>query len=139
MIIVNKPDAFVLSRHVIISLVGFVFEHEGFNLGRLVISFVSDEELLQMNRDFLQHDYYTDVISFGGITDNWINGELYISYNRACDNSKIHGVSYENELLRLIIHGALHLAGWLDSTANQRTLMTEREDYYLSLNVRSST
>lgn len=139
MLVINIPEDLIIDRQEINSLVGFVLNIEGFRIGRIIISFISDEEMLNMNNAFLNHDYYTDVISFGGAKEQWVNGELFISYERAFENSNSIGIEFNRELYRLIVHGVLHLSGWLDSTDKERQLMTQREDYCLSLYYNSST
>jgi probable rRNA maturation factor len=92
---------------------------------------VSDEELLEMNRRFLDHDYYTDVITFS-IEPKPLEGEIYISVDRAREQAAEHGVGLYDEVRRLAIHGALHLAGYDDATDEERERMRRREDRYLT-------
>lgn len=97
--------------------------------------FCSDEELLGINQKFLQHDYYTDIITFN-LTDNKHNpiiGEVYISIDRVKDNAKIYNTSLQQELHRVVFHGILHLCGYKDKTKAQKTIMTQKENLYLKL------
>ncbi|MDB5191601.1 MAG: ybeY [Segetibacter sp.] len=112
-----------------------VFIQEGHTLSQLNYIFCSDEYLLQINKDFLQHDYYTDIITFdlSEARENGIIGEVYISADRVKDNAGQNKVSKREELLRVIFHGALHLCGYRDKKKSEITLMREKEDYYLRL------
>ena len=92
--------------------------------------FCSDAYLLQMNVDFLNHDYYTDVITFQH-TEGLIHGDVFISTERVADNARSGGVSFEQELLRVMVHGVLHLAGYRDKTPEEERLMREKEDFHL--------
>ena len=94
--------------------------------------FCSDEYLLKMNIEYLQHDYYTDIISFDYCEDNKILGDLFISKDRVLDNSIQHNVSFDFEIQRVIVHGVLHLCGYKDKTDVEEILMRNKEDYYLS-------
>lgn len=112
----------------------FIKERKG--LQSLQYIFCSDEYLLNINRQFLNHDYFTDIITFelgehtmGGLTV----GEIYISTDRVRDNSKEEGNTYKQELLRVIFHGALHLCGYNDKTPKEIKMMREMEEWYLNL------
>ena len=90
--------------------------------------------LLQMNRDFLQHDYYTDIITFGlSEKGQPVEAEVYISLDRVKENARIHGATQANETLRVVFHGALHLCGYKDKKKSEITLMRQKEDQYLRL------
>jgi probable rRNA maturation factor len=95
--------------------------------------FCSDSYLLQMNRSFLQHDYYTDIITFDLSEGAGTIGEVYISTDRVKENAVSHQCSYSNEILRVMIHGALHLIGYKDKKKSEITIMRQKEDYYLRL------
>ncbi len=111
-----------------------LFLEEGHKLNELNVIFCADEALLEINRNFLQHDYYTDIITFPLSTRfDPIQAELYISVDRVKENAKQGGVSFKNELLRVIFHGCLHLAGYGDKSSQQIKKMREREDHYLRL------
>jgi rRNA maturation RNase YbeY len=95
---------------------------------------MSDDELLKINQQFLQHDYYTDIITFdNGTTDKMIMGELYISLDRVRDNAKIMGEKYQLEFLRVIAHGVLHLIGYQDKKSEQIVEMRACESKLISL------
>ncbi len=116
------------------SFIAQIFKTEGKKLNQLTYIFCSDEYLLQINRQFLQHDYYTDIISFdlsehpGAPTE----GEIYISTDRVKDNASIQHTTIEQELHRVIFHGALHLCGYKDKQKKQQEIMRVKEDHYLS-------
>lgn len=104
---------------------------EGFCLGDISIVFCSDGYLLQMNRDYLQHDYLTDIITFDYGEDGVLSGDLFISVDRVRENSETYGVMFHVELLRVMIHGIMHLAGYKDRTGREEEQMRERENHYL--------
>lgn len=95
--------------------------------------FCSDEYLLNVNRTFLQHDYYTDIITFPlDETEKKTVAEIYISIDRVKENATTEKVTFENELQRVIFHGVLHLCGFKDKTKAQSQLMREMEDQWLA-------
>ena len=104
---------------------------EGYEPGDIQYIFCSDDYLLGINRQFLQHDYYTDIITFDLSSGDKIDAEVYISLDRVKDNARSFGVSYRQEALRVIFHGALHLCGYGDKTKSEITLMREKESAYL--------
>jgi rRNA maturation RNase YbeY len=108
-------------------------KNEGFELGELSYNFCTDEHLLQLNTTHLNHDFYTDIITFELNENKTIIGDIYISIDRVKDNAKQNDKTFSNELKRVIIHGTLHLCGYKDKTKKDATLMREKEDYYLSL------
>jgi probable rRNA maturation factor len=109
----------------------FVKEKQG--LESLVYVFCSDAFLLNINNTFLQHDYYTDIISFNlSEQPKQLIGEIYISIDRVKDNAVQLKTSYSNEMLRVIFHGALHLCGYKDKTKADIAMMRSKEDYYLA-------
>lgn len=95
--------------------------------GDINIIFCSDEYLLEVNKQYLNHDYYTDIITFNYNTDK-INGDLFISLDRVADNANQNNVPRETELLRVIIHGVLHLLGYNDKTAKEEKEIRAKED-----------
>jgi probable rRNA maturation factor len=109
-------------------------EAEGKALSTINFIFCSDEYLLQMNLEYLQHDTYTDVITFpyAEKEDDFIEGDIFISVERTAENAAKFGVTPEQELHRVMIHGVLHLIGYEDKTAAKKKRMTEKEDEYLS-------
>lgn len=103
------------------------------NIENVTYIFCSDENLLQMNKQHLKHDYYTDIITFDYSNECEIAGDLFISVDRVKDNATNFSKSFYDELHRVMIHGVLHLLGYKDKTANEKLLMRKKEDYYLTL------
>jgi rRNA maturation RNase YbeY len=111
-----------------------LFQQEGYVVAELIYVFCSDEFLLDMNTRFLKHDYFTDIITFNlGDPAGDIVGEVYISVDRIKANAKDYDVSQEEELRRVMFHGALHLCGYGDLTKRQKEVMRSKEDKYLEL------
>lgn len=110
-----------------------VVSRETFSLGEVSIVFTSDENLLAINREFLQHDYFTDIITFDYSEGRVVSGELYISVDTVASNAAGLGMSFDDELDRVIIHGILHLCGYKDKTPAEQTGMRAKEDDYLSI------
>ena len=105
-----------------------VANEEGFLIDTLVFLFVDDNEILEMNKKFLKHDYYTDVITFGDVKDKKISGDIAISIERVLDNSKTYGVEFEDELKRVMVHGLLHIMGYNDKASNDKSVMSQKEN-----------
>ena len=106
---------------------------EGFKLAELTYVFCSDEYLLQINQQYLNHDTYTDIITFDNSDENsTIAGDIFISIERIKENAAKFTVTEAQELHRVIIHGALHLLGYKDKSVADKKKMTLKEDYYLS-------
>lgn len=111
-----------------------LFKLEGFVLKQLNIIFCTDKALLEMNRKFLKHDYFTDIITFPLSDKNQpIEAELYISIDRIKENARINNETYTRELHRVIFHGCLHLSGYNDKSSQQIKRIRERETHYLRL------
>ncbi len=116
------------------SLVALIFKKEKVAMGGLNYVFCSDAYLLDINRRFLQHDYYTDIITFGLSEEGMpVEAEIYISVDRVQENARELGISFREEMLRVIFHGALHLCGYRDKKKAEVLLMREKENSYLRL------
>ena len=105
----------------------------GRKVGEIGYLFVNDEKILEVNNEYLGHDYYTDIITFDYDEGNQINGDLIISLDTVRSNAKLFGKPYEEELYRVIIHGILHLCGINDKGPGERELMEAAEDKALAL------
>ncbi|MDA0972514.1 MAG: rRNA maturation RNase YbeY [Bacteroidetes bacterium] len=106
---------------------------EEFLLSRLTIQFCSDDYLLEMNKTHLDHDYYTDIITFDSSKPPILKGELYISWDRVKENALGAGVKAEQELERVMVHGLLHLMGYGDKSEVAAAQMREKEEWALCL------
>jgi rRNA maturation RNase YbeY len=115
----------------VVSKMSQVIENEGFKEGDLSVVFCSDTYLLEINKAHLDHDYYTDILTFSYNENNLINGDLFISVDRLKENAEVNNVEFLNELSRVVIHGVLHLCGYNDKTPEEITLMREKESDYL--------
>lgn len=111
----------------------FCAETFDYQIGELTYVFCSDEHLYQMNVKYLSHDTYTDIITFDYTEENVVSGDLFISIDRVKDNALKYGVSFENELKRVMVHGLLHLLGFKDKSDEDADLMRKKEDYCLTL------
>lgn len=110
-----------------------VAESYGKKVGDIAYIFCDDEKILEVNRQYLQHDYYTDIITFDYTEGNVISGDLFISLDTVRSNSEEQGTTYEEELHRVIIHGILHLCGINDKGPGEREQMEQAENKALSL------
>lgn len=106
---------------------------EGKKVGKINYIFLSDDGLLQVNRDYLQHDYYTDVITFDYVKGKTISGDIYVSLPRISENAITHSKDFTSELHRVLAHGLLHLCGYKDKTDEDKTEMRSKEDFYLNI------
>ena len=104
----------------------------GFSVGNIHYIFCSDERELEVNREFLGHDYYTDVITFDYSTASTLNGDIFISLDTVRSNAEMVGTTFEHELHRILIHGVLHLTGQGDKTPETKAQMTEKEEIALA-------
>ena len=105
---------------------------EGLEVGVLSYVFMSDDALLDYNRNYLNHDFYTDVITFDDSFDRVINGDILVSVDRVIDNSNQLKIKFKEEFLRVVIHGVLHLCGYKDKLDDDIKVMREKEQYYLN-------
>jgi rRNA maturation RNase YbeY len=110
-----------------------VAESEIRRMGDVSIIFCSDPYILDINLKYLQHDYFTDIITFDYCEGDKISGDLFISVDSVRENSVQYGTEFEDELNRVMVHGILHLIGYDDHTKADQKTMREKENYYLSL------
>lgn len=108
-----------------------LFKKEGKRVDSINYIFCSDKRILEINRQFLDHNYYTDIITFDLSESEKLTAEIYISLERVRDNARTHESTLKSELLRVIFHGALHLCGYGDKTKGEKTIMREKENQYL--------
>lgn len=104
----------------------------GFSVGNINYIFCSDERELEVNRQFLGHDYYTDVITFDYSTPTTLNGDIFISLDTVRSNAEMVSTTFDHELLRILIHGVLHLTGQGDKTPETKAQMTQKEESALA-------
>ncbi len=105
----------------------------GFRVGELHYLLCTDEEELAVNRQFLGHDYYTDVITFDYSTPSTVSGDIFISLETVRSNAEEAGTAYDDELRRIIVHGLLHLTGQADKTPETKAQMTAKEENALTM------
>ena len=110
-----------------------VIDNEGLIKGEISVIFCSDPYLLKINKQHLNHDYYTDIITFSYVEDNVVSGDLFISIDRVSENAVQEGVSKSNEIARVVIHGLLHLCGYNDKEEKEIKVMRVKEHEYLSM------
>ena len=127
-----KIKSYLIKRKKLKDYLFLIFNQEKKLIENVDIIFCSDSYLLKLNRKFLNHDYYTDTLTFPiyKILQK-ISGEIYISVDRVKENSKSFSTSYQNELARVIIHGCLHLCGYKEKKREEKKKMAEREKFYL--------
>lgn len=105
-----------------------VVQSEGFLVGEIEYFFCSDEQLLAINQTHLNHDTYTDIITFDFTVSNLIHSDIFISVERVAENAATLGTDFDEELRRVMVHGILHLCGYQDKTASQKQRMTQKEN-----------
>ncbi|MBQ0062789.1 MAG: rRNA maturation RNase YbeY [Prevotella sp.] len=127
---VKMPD---IKRRLTTSWVRRIAALYGKKVGDVAYIFCNDEKILKVNREYLNHDYYTDIITFDYSEADVISGDIFISVNTVLSNSHDQQVSYDEELRRVIIHGILHLCGINDKGPGERQVMEKEEDKALSL------
>lgn len=106
---------------------------EGKNCGDISYDFVCDQKELEINKEFLSHDFYTDIITFDYVENDTISGDIFISVDRVKENAKEFNSTFDNEIHRVIIHGVLHLLGYKDHTKKDNKIMRQKEDEALKL------
>jgi rRNA maturation RNase YbeY len=125
-------ESFEVSLELYTQKISYIIDNEGFTKENIVIVFCSDSFLLDLNKKHLNHDYFTDIITFSYTTLGRISGDLFISVDRVKENALKEGVSFERELERVVYHGVLHLCGYNDKTPEEIKEMRSKENYYLN-------
>lgn len=110
-----------------------VADELGYTLGRLNYIFCDDPKILEVNRQFIDHDYFTDIITFDYTRGNVVSGDIYISLDTVKSNAELFGAPYERELYRVIAHGLLHLCGINDKGPGEREIMEQHENRALDI------
>ncbi|MFN8326684.1 rRNA maturation RNase YbeY [Flavobacterium sp.] len=123
--IVNEDEFFIWIENVINS--------ENKSLGEISYIFCYDEYLLEINKQYLNHDYYTDIISFDYTENEVVSGDIFISIDRVRENALDYGVSFDNELKRVVIHGILHFCGYKDKSQDEERMMRLKEEEKINL------
>jgi rRNA maturation RNase YbeY len=133
-LIFNYETDFQLEQEENIQLwISKLIEEESLTEGDISYILCDDEYLLKINREYLNHDYYTDIITFDYVEDSVISGDLFISIERIKDNAEYYQVNFGDELLRVLCHGVLHLCGYKDKSDEDEKLMRTKEDFYITL------
>ena len=127
---VRKP---ALSHRVLNKWIREVAAGYGRKVGEVAYIFCDDEKILEVNRQYLNHDYYTDIITFDYCEDNTVNGDIFVSLDTVRSNSEEQGTDYDEELRRVIIHGILHLCGINDKGPGEREKMEAAENKALAM------
>ena len=122
-----------IKRRAVSAWVKAVAATYGKKVGEIAYIFCDDEKILEVNREYLQHDYYTDIITFDYCEGDTISGDLFISLDTVKSNSDLVGATYEQELFRVIIHGILHLCGINDKGPGEREIMEACENKALAM------
>lgn len=110
-----------------------IIHKESKKLGEINYIFCDDAYLLKVNQDYLQHDYYTDIITFDKVRGTTINADIFVSLQRISDNASTLSRDYQEELRRVLAHGILHLCGYKDKSEAEEKMMRSKEDHYLAL------
>jgi len=146
-IFVNSPKDFILDKTIILNLISQLSKELNFKINSLEINFISKEEIHKLNKNYLNHNYSTDIITFNYseekkilsskknydlIVENKLDGEIFISIDDAQENSKKYKISLQKEIERLIIHGILHLLGYDDINQNDKLIMKRKENYLVN-------
>jgi rRNA maturation RNase YbeY len=125
---IKMPD---IDNESIANWLSYVVEEEGFQEGEFNIIMCSDEYLIEMNKKYLNHDFFTDIITFDYREDFTLAGELFISFDRIKDNAEKYADNQNQEIYRVIVHGLLHICGYNDHSKSEKIEMREKENFYL--------
>ena len=120
-------------KRIIKGWINYIANSEGKKVGELSFVFSSDEYLLKINKQYLNHDTYTDIVTFPYNEFDIIKGDIFISIDRVKFNAPLYSNSFQSELYRVIVHGILHLVGYSDKDSKLQNIMRSKEDYYLQV------
>jgi len=109
-----------------------IAKEHGYKIGNIDYILVNDEKILEINKQSLQHDYYTDIIAFDSSEENVLEGEIYISIERVEENAKLYKELFHVELSRVVFHGILHMVGYKDKSKSESTTMRAMEKAYIN-------
>lgn len=123
----------VIFQNSVKGFMGKIIQKENRRFGEIGVIFCNDAYLLEINKSFLNHDFFTDIVTFDNSDVNEISGELYISIDRVKENSVEYNQKFKVELVRVIFHGILHLLGYHDQTPAGKAIMRGKEDEYLAM------
>lgn len=129
---INTDSFFNIDKRTLKKIVNQIIKTTGKIFSSIELSFVSDKELLELNKKFLNHNYYTDILTFSYTLQEPFETEIVISYDRAVENAKKYRTKFEKEILRLITHGILHTVGFEDKTKAQKIKMRKLENNILN-------
>ena len=129
----ESTDKFDLKKTEIKNWLNKVVTYERCELGDINIILCSDEYLISINKEYLSHDYYTDIVTFNYCEENKISGDIFISVDRIKENAEIYSTNFTNELYRVMVHGVLHLLKYNDKTEDEKKIMTSKENTYLAM------
>jgi len=121
-----------IKKALIIDICKKISSEEYITFSDINLIFCSDDYLLEINKEYLQHDYYTDIITFNYNNKKSVSSDIFISLDRVQENAQLISIPFIQELQRIIIHGLLHLSGYEDDTVEKRKNMSIKEDYYLA-------
>lgn len=127
---INFPDIDILKY---IEWINKIINRYNFETGDINYIFCSNQYILKVNNEYLNHNYYTDIITFNYNDNNIINSDIFISIETVIENATYYNTTFQNELSRVIIHGILHLIGFDDTSEEEQSIMTQKEDEALSL------
>ncbi|MGM9999989.1 MAG: rRNA maturation RNase YbeY [Marinilabiliaceae bacterium] len=130
---IEEADPKLKNKRLLKSWIAKVADSYGLKTGDLAYVFCSDDRILEVNKEFLQHDYYTDIITFDYCEGDTISGDMYISVDTVRTNSELYSTSFINEMHRVIIHGVLHLCGLKDKAPDDEKKMREAEAKALAM------
>jgi len=123
-----KSELVIQNKSNYVDWINRVIVSEGFSAGQIDYIFCSDDYLLELNKEYLNHDTFTDIITFDYRDGNTISGDIFISTDRVEENAKKYDVAFSNELRRVMSHGVLHLVGFGDKSNEEKRIMREKEE-----------